>query len=147
VSKATPVDQDSMRRQWDKEKSHFVELLDLKLESVECGKAVMRMPYRSQIANGTGAVHGGAIVSLCDTCFYVALASIYGRDQDTTTVSLQCNFLAPALPPHDLIAEATVLRGGRRIVYGEVLVRSGEKVIAHATLNFLNSYAEEKPKK
>jgi len=136
-----------MRRQWDKEKSHFVELLDLKLESVECGKAVMRMPYRSQIANGTGAVHGGAIVSLCDTCFYVALASIYGRDQDTTTVSLQCNFLAPALPPHDLIAEATVLRGGRRIVYGEVLVRSGEKVIAHATLNFLNSYAEEKPKK
>lgn len=133
--------------QWDKEKSHFVELLDLKLDSVSHGRAVMRMPYRPAISNGTGAVHGGAIVSLCDTCFYVALASIYGREQDTTTVALQCNFLAPAVPPDDLIAEATVLKAGRRIVYGEVQVRSGEKMVAHATLNFLNSYPEEKPKK
>lgn len=135
------------RRRWDKERSHFVELLDLKLESVERGRAVMRMPFRKEISNPTGAVHGGAIVALCDTCFYVALASIYGRDQDTTTVSLQCNYLAPALPPHDLIAEATVLRAGRRICYGEVFVRSGDKVVAHSTLNYLNSYPDEKPPK
>lgn len=141
------IDQESAKRQWDKEKSHFVELLDLKLESVGHGKAVMRMPYRSQISNGTGAVHGGAIVSLCDTVFYLALASIFGPDQDTTTVALQCNFLAPALPPHDLVGSATVLRAGRRIVYGEVLVHSAEKLVAHATLNFLNSYPNEKPKK
>jgi uncharacterized protein (TIGR00369 family) len=107
----------------------------------------MRMPYRREITNGTGAVHGGAIVSLCDTVFYVALASIYGRDQDTTTIALQCNFLAPAGPPHDLIAEARVLRGGRRIVYGEVYVRSGTEIVAHATLDFLNSYPVEKPPK
>jgi uncharacterized protein (TIGR00369 family) len=132
---------------WEKEKSNFVALLDLKLESVEHGKAVMRMPYRAEITNGTGAVHGGAIVSLCDTVFYVALASIYGRDQDTTTIALQCNFLAPAGPPHDLVAEARVLRGGRRIVYGEVYVRSGTEIVAHATLDFLNSYPAEKPKK
>ena len=132
---------------WEKERGNFVALLDLQLEKVERGKAVMRMPYRQEVTNGTGAVHGGAIVSLCDTVFYVALASIYGREQDTTTVALQCNFLAPALPPHDLVAEATVLKAGRRIVYGEVLVRSGDKLVAHATLNFLNSYPEEKPRK
>ena len=141
------IDRDVAVRQWEKQKSHFVALLDLKLENVEHGKAVMRMPWRTDISNGTGAVHGGAIVSLCDTVFYIALASIYGREQDTTTVALQCNFLAPALPPHDLVAEATVLRAGRRICYGEVLVRSGEKLVAHSTLNFLNTYADEKPKK
>jgi uncharacterized protein (TIGR00369 family) len=132
---------------WEKEKSNFVKLLDLKLESVEHGRAVMRMPYREEITNGTGAVHGGAIVSLCDTVFYVALASIYGRDQDTTTIALTCNFLSPAGPPHDLVAEARVLRGGRRIVYGEVYVRSGTEIVAHATLDFLNSYSAEKPPK
>jgi uncharacterized protein (TIGR00369 family) len=132
---------------WEKERGNFVLLLDLQLEKVEHGKAVMRMPFRPEITNGTGAVHGGAIVSLCDTVFYVALASIFGREQDTTTVALQCNFLAPALPPHDLIAEATVLKAGRRVVYGEVYVRSGEKTVAHATLNFLNSYHHEKPHK
>ena len=141
------IDQERARRQWDKEKSHFVALLDLKLESVENGRAEMRMPYRSEISNGTGAVHGGAIVSLCDTVFYVALASIYGRAQDTVTVSLQCNFLAPALPPHDLIAEATVLRAGRRICYGEVQVKSNGKLVAHATLKFLNTNPDEAPKK
>lgn len=141
------IDQESARRRWDKEKSNFVALLDLHLVSVGDGRASMRMPYRSEISNGTGAVHGGAIVSLCDTTFYLALASLYGRDQNTTTVALQCNYLAPALPPHDLIAEATVLKAGRRVVYGEVHVRSGEKLVAHATLNFLNSYPGEKPPK
>jgi len=131
---------------WEKERGNFVKLLDLQLVSVERGKAVMRMPFRPEVTNSTGAVHGGAIVSLCDTVFYVALASIYGREQETTTVALQCNFVAPARPPHDLVAEARVLKSGRRVVYGEVYVRSGEKIVAHATLNFLNSYPEEKPK-
>ncbi|PZR57485.1 MAG: hypothetical protein DLM50_05795 [Candidatus Meridianibacter frigidus] len=137
------ADQEKIRRQWDKERAHFVELLDLRLEHAGDGRAVMRMPYRNEVSNGTGAVHGGAIVSLCDTAFYCALASIYGRDQDTTTAALQCNFLAPALPPHDLVAEAKVLKAGRRIVYGEVMVRSGEKLVAHATLNFLNTPPRE----
>ncbi|HEY1429576.1 MAG TPA: PaaI family thioesterase [Candidatus Tumulicola sp.] len=130
---------------WEKERGNFVALLDLKLEKVEHGRAVMRMPFRREITNASGGVHGGAIVSLADTVFYVALASVYGREQDTTTVALQCNFLAPARPPHDLVAEARVLKSGRRVVYGEVYVRSGEKIVAHATLNFLNTYSEEKP--
>ncbi len=145
-ARTVSIDRDHAVRQWQKEKSHFVALLGITLEHVERGKAVMRMPWRSEFSNGTGAMHGGAIVSLCDTVFYIALASIYGREQDTTTVSLQCNFLAPALAPDDLVAEATVLRAGRRICYGEVHVRSGEKLVAHATLNFLNSYPQEKPR-
>jgi uncharacterized protein (TIGR00369 family) len=140
------LDYDHAPFAWEKERGNFVALLDLKLEKVEKGRAVMRMPFRREITNGSGGVHGGAIVSLCDTVFYVALASIFGREQDTTTVALQCNFLAPARPPHDLIAEARVLKAGRRVVYGEVYVRSGEKIVAHSTLNFLNTYPEEKPK-
>ena len=137
------IDYSKAPHAWEKERGNFVELLDLHLESVEHGRAVMRMPFREEITNGTGAVHGGAIVSLCDTVFYCALASIFGREQETTTASLQCNFLRPALPPHDLIAEARVLKAGRRIVYGEVYVRSGERLVAHATLNFLNTNSEQ----
>ena len=135
----TPIDVGKAIRSWDKQKSNFVQTLDLHLEHVEHGKATMRMPYRPQVANGTGAVHGGAIVSLCDTCFYIALASLYGQDQPTATASLTCSFLRPALPPHDLLAHAKVLKAGRRIVYGEVNVYSGDKLVAHAILSFLNS--------
>ena len=136
----------SSLHEWDKQRSNFVALLDLRVEDVGKGTARMRMPFREEITNPAGGVHGGAIVSLCDTCFYVALASIYGRDQETTTAALQCNFLAPALAPHDLVAEAQVLKAGRRIVYGEVKVWSGERLAAHATLNFLNTNRAEKPR-
>ena len=84
-------------RTWDKQKANFIKTLDLHLEDVGDGKARMRMPFRSQVMNGAGAIHGGAIVSLCDTAFWVALASIYGVMQPTATASLNCSFLRPAL--------------------------------------------------
>jgi uncharacterized protein (TIGR00369 family) len=135
----TPIDVAHAIRTWDKSKANFVQTLDLHLEHVEHGKATMRMPFRPQVMNGAGAIHGGAIVSLCDTCFWVAMASIYGETQPTATASLSCSFLRPALPPHDLIAHATVLKPGKRIVYGEVHVYSGDKLVAHSTLSFLNT--------
>ena len=136
------IDHERAVREFERRRNSFVAHLDLRLEEVGEGTARMRLPYRSEVTNGTGAVHGGAIVSLCDSAFYVALASIYGREQETTTAQLACNYLAPALPPHDLIADAKVLKAGRRIVYGEVYVRSGERLVAHATLNFLNTEAK-----
>jgi len=132
------IDVEEAKRTWDKERARFIEVLDLRLEHVGHGTARMRMPFRYEVTNAAGAIHGGAIVSLCDTCFYVALASIFGREQNTATAALTCNFLSPALPPHDLIAEATVLKPGKRIVYGEVHVRSGDRLVAHATLSFAN---------
>jgi uncharacterized protein (TIGR00369 family) len=126
-------------RAWAHHKANFVETLDLGLEDVGHGTARMRMPFRPQLMNGVGAIHGGAIVSLCDTVFWVALATLYGVSQSTATASLTCSFLSPALPPHDLLAHAVVLKPGKRIVYGEVHVYSGKKLVAHATLNFLNT--------
>jgi uncharacterized protein (TIGR00369 family) len=139
LSELTKEIVDAAIERWDKQKANFIKTLDLHLVDVGRGTAKMRMPFRTQVMNGAGAVHGGAIVSLCDTAFWVALASIYGPTQPTATASLTCSFLRPALPPHDLVAHATVLKPGRRIVYGEVHVYSGDKVVAHATLSFLNT--------
>ncbi|GAC1617545.1 MAG: hypothetical protein NVS4B5_08300 [Vulcanimicrobiaceae bacterium] len=133
------VDVDAAIARWDKAKANFIKTLDLHLLDVGHGEASMRMPFRTDVQNGAGAIHGGAIVSLCDTVFWVALASIYGPTQATATASLSCAFLRPALPPHDLIAHAKVRKPGRRIVYGDVEVFSGEKLVAHATFSFLNT--------
>jgi len=132
------VDLDAVRRDWEAHRAKFVDILDIRLESLAHGAAVMRMPFREEITNGVGAVHGGAIASLCDTAFYLAHASLYGREEDTVTAEMVCNFLAPARPPHDLIARAKVLKAGRRIVFGEVSVYSGDRLVAHSTLNFFN---------
>lgn len=128
---------------WESQKRYFIATLDLKLEDVAPGEAKMRMPFREAVMNNAGAVHGGAIMSLCDSTFWVALATIYGQDQPTATASLTCNFLHAARGPEDLIAHATVLKSGARIVYGVVAVYSGERLVAHATTNFLNTPAKD----
>ncbi|GAC1308231.1 MAG: hypothetical protein NVS2B3_06270 [Vulcanimicrobiaceae bacterium] len=143
MSAPPPIDVGAAIARWDKLKADFIKTLDLHLLDVSHGEASMRMPFRAQILNGAGAVHGGAIVSLCDTVFWVALSSIYGPSQPTATAALSCAFLRPALPPHDLVAHARVRKPGKRIVYGDVEVFSGEKLVAHATFSFLNTPFDE----
>ncbi len=125
--------------QWERQRNGFVQLLGLRLESVEPGAVRMRLPCAPHVLNGAGMIHGGAIVSLCDAAFWAALASVYGTEQPTATAALSCSFLRPAVPPHDLLADAVVLKRGQRIVYGEVRVTSDGLFVAHATLSFVNT--------
>ncbi len=52
--------------------------LNMKIEHVEPGSAVVTMPISEIHLNGMGAVHGGSIFSLADFCFAVASNS-HGR--------------------------------------------------------------------
>lgn len=52
--------------------------LNMKIEQVEPGSAVITMPVSSIHMNGMGAVHGGAIFALADFCFAVSSNS-HGR--------------------------------------------------------------------
>ncbi len=131
------VELDEIREHWAAHHPEFATYLGLRLEELAPGVAVMRLPYRREIANGAGAVHGGAIASLCDTVFYVALATVNGWGSVTT--SLTCNFLAAARRETDLVGRATVLKSGRRMIFGEVTVHAGETLVAHATLTYFKS--------
>jgi acyl-CoA thioesterase len=133
------VDLDAVRSHWERNHPEFATLLDLRLEELAPGIAVMRLPFRTEVANGNGAVHGGAITSLADTAFYVAHATVFGWEQATVTTSITCNFLAAARQGADLVARANVIKSGKRLVYGEVSVHAGETLVAHATLSYLNT--------
>lgn len=138
------LDHDAAVAMFETQKRYFIATLDLHLVDVGKGEATMRMPFREAVMNGAGNVHGGAIMSLCDSVFWIALATIYGKQQPTSTASLTCNFLRPARRPYDLIGHAKVLKAGRRIVYGTIDVRGeADKLIAHATANFVNQPLDE----
>lgn len=132
------IELDAVREHWEGHHAAFPTFLGLRLESLARGEAVMRLPFRDELVNGAGAIHGGAIASLCDTAFYVALATIYGWHEPTVTTGMTCNYLAAARPPHDLVGRAKVLRPGNRLVFGEVAVYADETLVAHATLTYLN---------
>ena len=57
---------------------HLAAALNMKIEHVEPGMAVVSMPVSEVHLNSMGAVHGGALFSLADFCFAVASNS-HGR--------------------------------------------------------------------
>lgn len=96
--------------------SPFVAHTGIRLDELSDGRAVLRLPFREEVATIGTVVHGGAIATLIDTAAMAAAWS--GADVPETlrgaTVSLAVSYLAPA-EDDDLVATATVLRRGRRL--------------------------------
>jgi uncharacterized protein (TIGR00369 family) len=133
------VDPGDVRQWWADHRSPFAALLNLTLDEVGDGLAVMRLPYAPAMRNEVGSVHGGAIASLCDSAMYVAMLSALGTAAQLVTVNLTVAFLAAPAPDSDLIASARTVKTGRTISFGEVSVEAGARTVAHATLNYVNA--------
>ena len=101
------------------------------------GTARVRVPYRDEFRRHGGTVSGPVLMALADYAMYGAVMSVVVQGELAVTASLNINFLRrPA--PRDVIAEAQLLRCGKRLAYGEVLLFSeGEaEPVAHVTLTY-----------
>ena len=115
----------------------FVNDLGLQITGVEDGICRARFPYQSRFAQYYNLVHGGVTASLADTMLYMAHATLNGITKNTVTTNLNVSYLNSA-SEEALSAEARVIKNGRRIIYGEVLITNDlDKLIAHATVTYL----------
>jgi acyl-CoA thioesterase len=71
----------------------LAEAMEMKIEHLEPGHAVVSMPIRPMHMNGLNAVHGGSLFSLADFCFAVASNS-HGRV--AVAVNANISFFRPA---------------------------------------------------
>lgn len=122
----------------------FPKFLGLLLEEVRKDYARMRLPYRPEINQPAGVVHGGAIVSLMDTVVVSAILSGLSEAPDRLlTIDLHTHFMDAAIG-QDCVAEAEVRRRGRSIVFLFIEVRTADgKLVADGTV----SYKVSMPKK
>jgi len=84
-----------------------------------------------------GTVSGPTMFLLADVSFYLATLSMVGPKSLTVTTNCSINFLRkPAVS--DLISEARVLKIGKTLSVGDVLIYSKdvEDPVAHATLTY-----------
>ncbi len=111
-------------------------VLGLRTEEVRLDYARLRLPYRPDLIQPAGVVHGGAIATLIDTVVVPALASPYESFPQLLTIDLQIQFMA-ALRGEDAIAEGWIVKRGRSIAFcrAEVLAASGE-LVATGTLTY-----------
>ncbi len=107
------------------------------LESVGDRAARLRLPIREEHLRPGPSVSGPTLMTLADTAMYFALLGEVGPTLLAVTTSLNINFLR-GCPSGEVVADATLLKVGRRLVVGEVAMReaaSGE-LLAHATLTY-----------
>lgn len=118
--------------------SPFVATLGVRIEQLDDDVAVVRMPWRSELATVGDMVHGGAIAGLADIT--VMVAAWCGRDLPENlrgvTTSLTTEFV-DAAHAEDLLGHGRVLRRGRTLTSCEAEIRTGSgKLVAKALGNY-----------
>jgi uncharacterized protein (TIGR00369 family) len=101
----------------------YVGLLDFRVERWQAGEVGVRLPHSDLISRPGGTVCGPAMMALADVALYGLVMSLLGRVELAVTTDLGFHFLAKP-DAADLIAEARLLKLGRRLLVGEVTIRS-----------------------
>ena len=105
------------------------------IESVAERRARVRLAIDPRNLRPGGTVSGPTIFTLADFTIYVALIATLGTPAiPAVTSNLSINFLLRP-EPVDVVAEAHLIRIGRRLAYSEVALFSvgRDDMIAHAT--------------
>ncbi|MFM9973694.1 MAG: PaaI family thioesterase [Beijerinckiaceae bacterium] len=104
------------------------------VEAVGHGFCRMRMAYHERNLRPGGTLSGPSIFALADIAFYVALLGALGPVALAVTTNLNINFLRKP-EPRDLIGECRMLKLGKRLAVGEVMLFSEgeEEPVAHVT--------------
>lgn len=101
----------------------FPNLVGLRLEEMRTDYARMRLPFRPELNQPAGVVHGGALATLVDTVVVPAIAQAYDEVPAMFTVHLGLNFLS-ALVGADAVAEGWVVRRGYKTIFLAAEVRN-----------------------
>ena len=98
----------------------------------------LREAYNERMLRPGGTVSGPTLMALADFAMYVVLLSAIGPVGLAVTTNLNTNFLNKAPAGHDVIAEARLLKLGKRLAVGEVALFSaaGPDPVAHVTSTY-----------
>jgi uncharacterized protein (TIGR00369 family) len=109
----------------------------LSIEEIWHGGTRVRQAYREDFIRPGGTISGPTMMALADFAMYVAVLAAIGPVPLAVTTNLSINFLRrPGAA--DLLAEAKLMKLGKRLAVGDVAIRSagGVELVAHATSTY-----------
>lgn len=120
--------------------------MHLGIEIIDRGEgfARLRLPYRKELTNPVGKLHGGAIASVADTAMAVAIGSFVKIPGGHSTVKLEIKYKAP-VTDGEVIVEARVTRHKGKLFLAEAEVTNGNgQVVATAAGTFMITHPDAK---
>ena len=105
-------------------------LIGAQLTSVAPGATEIALPYREDLTQQKGFVHGGIVGMIADSACGYAAFSLMPAGCSLVTVEYKINILAPARGP--LVARGQVVKTGKKLTVtrGEVYAEDGTQVAA-----------------
>lgn len=122
----------------------FEELLDrympqvgkagIRVSAMGAGTCTLRVDPNDDMVRAGGTLSGPSMFALADLALYGAVLSRIGAVPLAVTSQMSINFLRKP-PVKPMVAEARLLRLGKRSAYGEILIFSEGEAdpVAHAT--------------
>lgn len=106
---------------------HAVDL-GFTLQSIAPGRAVLRAPYRADLVGDpdTGVMHGGVVTALLDHASGAAAFAGLGGDKATATLDLRLDYMRPATPGRDVVAEAETVKVAGLIAFVSAIAHDGD---------------------
>ena len=98
----------------------------------------MRLNVGERHLRPGGTVSGPSIFALADVSVYLAVMAMIGREALAVTTSCSIDFMRKPVAGADLIAEYRLLKLGRVLAVGEVLIFSdgGDQPVARASMTY-----------
>jgi uncharacterized protein (TIGR00369 family) len=132
----------SVAKQWENFGSwpnamYFSNVVGIEVEELRRDYARMRLPWRAELNQPMGLMHGGAIATLIDTTVVPAIGTAYEVGRAYSTIEMSIRYVGP-VRSEDLVAEGWVSRRGKRVVFCDVEVRTASAVVvASANLIYI----------
>tara|TARA_B100000586_G_scaffold175911_1_gene128617 strand:- start:295 stop:690 length:396 start_codon:yes stop_codon:yes gene_type:complete len=111
--------------------------LDFTIDDGIDGEAVAALDVNDRHLNPNGVVHGGVVFTLVDTAMGRATMSVLEEGRICASIEVAVRYLRP-INGGRLVATASVLRAGRRIVHleGRVTVDGDDRPVAVVQASF-----------
>jgi len=108
------------------------------VESCENRRAKLRLEVNQTHLRPGGTVSGPTMMLLADTAMYAAILTTMGAVILAVTTNLNINFLRKPEPDKDLVGESWLMKVGKRLIVGEVIIYSQDdpEPVAHATCTY-----------
>jgi len=110
---------------------------DYDIEEIWYGGCRLRQRYDKRLLRPGSTLSGATMMALGDFAMYLAVLSAIGWVPLAVTTNLTINFLRKP-PARDLIAEARLLKLGKKLAVGEVAIHAdeAEDLVAHVTSTY-----------
>ncbi len=111
---------------------------DFAVERLTPDGIILRLKVSPRHLRPGNTISGPSMFGLADVAFYFALMSRIGLQALAVTTNVSIDFLRKPAPDADLLGEARILKIGKHLAAGDVLIRSDgqPQIVSRAGLTF-----------